>query len=234
MMSRAGQVRVSGVALLACVALAVAGTGCAALPGAVMSATVDSTGVLARKSVPRPESDRVLIKSASLTVAVPQVTAAAAAAEGIIKQAGGYVEDSRAYGKTSASVSARIPVAELERVLDEFAGLGRETRRSLSVEDVTAQVIDLDATLRNKKALRDRLRKLLDRTANVKDVLAVEKELTRLQSEIESMEGRVASLRGRAAMSAVSLQLEQRRILGPLGYLFKGGGWLIGKLFVIR
>ena len=72
--------------------------------------------------------------------------------------------------------------------IDGLSGLGDETDRRVTAEDVTEIVIDLVARLKNKIALRDRLRKLLDRAQDVKEVLVVEEQLTRIQSEIDSME----------------------------------------------
>lgn len=82
--------------------------------------------------------------------------------------------------------------------------------------------------------LRDRLTQLLEKAADVKDVLAIETELNRVQADIDSMEGRIKSLKGQVEYATVTLSLERKPILGPLGYLFKGLWWGVEKLFVIR
>ena len=130
-----------------------------------------------------------------------------------------------------------LPASAQEREICEEARsrletLGEVTGRNLSSEDVTEQYIDTDARLKNHIVLRDRLKKLLDRAQKVDEVLAIEKELTRVQSEIDSMEGRLKALRGQIDLAAVHLTIERRTILGPLGYVFKGIGWTVKKLFV--
>jgi hypothetical protein len=65
-------------------------------------------------------------------------------------------------------------------------------------------------------------------------VLAVEKEMNRIQSEIETMQARFDRLKSEVELSALSVDLERKRILGPLGYVGYGLWWALSKLFVIR
>lgn len=48
------------------------------------------------------------------------------------------------------------------------------------------------------------------------------------------MEGLIKALKGRVDYATVTLSLNRKAILGPLGYLFKGLWWGVEKLFVIR
>jgi hypothetical protein len=178
--------------------------------------------------------ERMLMKTALLNVEVDDVKTAAAQAVVLIKDAGGYVENSSVRGEKSASLTLRVPSDRLDAVLDGLAGLGRELDRKVAAQDVTEIVLDLEAKLKNKIALRDRLRALLEKATNVNEVLVVEEQLTRIQSEIDSMEGRLKHLKGRVRLSIVTLELRRTRILGPLGYLGKGLVWLVSKLFVIQ
>jgi hypothetical protein len=184
--------------------------------------------------------DKLLVRSASLAVEVESVPAAAARAEAIVTAAGGELSASSLGKDGPAHLSLRVPAASLAPVLDQLAALGKELRRSVSTQDVTEGVRDLEAELANARALRDRLRALLARAEGVKDVLAVETELARIQTRIDTLEGRLAATRRDVALSAVELELspdpavKPRRILGPLGLLWVGTTWVIEKLFVIR
>ncbi len=180
------------------------------------------------------EKDRMLIWSASLDIEVDKVSDAVDLVVSIIEESGGYVESKSMSGEKGASFKLRVPSKQLTPVIDRLADLGHETHRRISAQDVTELYIDTEARLKNAIALRDRLKKLLKRAVNVKDVLIIEKELTRLQSDIDSMEGKLKNLKGRVDYSSIALSLDQKTILGPLGYVFKGVGWVIEKLFVIR
>lgn len=181
--------------------------------------------------------DRLLLKTAELRVAVDVVAEAAASASALAQGMGGYVTSSSVQGEESAHLDLRVPAPRLDEALDALAALGEARARSITASDVTAEVADLEATLANQRALRDRLRALLERAQKVEEVLQVERELTRLQTEIDAGDARLKRLRTGVALSALALDLEQKkkpRILGPLGYLFVGTKWLVTKLFVIR
>jgi hypothetical protein len=48
------------------------------------------------------------------------------------------------------------------------------------------------------------------------------------------MEARIKALEGQVEYATVTLDLDRRPVLGPLGYVFKGLWWGAKKLFVIR
>jgi hypothetical protein len=48
------------------------------------------------------------------------------------------------------------------------------------------------------------------------------------------MEGRIKSLKGKVDFATINLTLESKPVPGPLGIIFKGIGWGIKKLFVLR
>lgn len=185
-------------------------------------------------------ANRELIKTASIDVIVPSVPESITATTHLVAEAGGYVVESITARDSIAHLKLRVPAQKLDELLGGLAKLGEERHRQVSVQDVTEQMADLDAVLANKKALRDRLRALLARANDVKDILAVEGELTRLQTEIDTLEGGLKRLHTDVAYSAVDVQLtpqaakKPRKILGPLGYVFKGTGWILKKLWVIR
>ena len=181
-----------------------------------------------------PPTDRMLVWRASMKLEVKDVEEAARKADSAVKQAGGHVDDSNVNAPGSATLRIRVPAERLNAALDALAVLGSEKYRTVSSQDVTEAVIDMEARLKNAIALRDRLRVLLDRAKDVKDVLDIERELTRVQSEIDSMDGRLKKLRSQVQFASVDLFLERKTVLGPLGYLGKGIFWVLGKLFVIQ
>jgi uncharacterized protein DUF4349 len=177
-------------------------------------------------------ADRMLIWRAWVTVSVADVAKASAEAKKITAKYGGYVQEQSGGDEREASLTLRIPIKSFKDGIAALETLGEVTSRTVSSEDVTEQYIDTAARLKNKIALRDRLKKLLDKAQKVQEVLAIERELTRVQSDIDSMQGRLKALRGQIDLATVDLSIERRTIPGPLGYVFKGIGWTIKKLFV--
>lgn len=186
-------------------------------------------------SADAPAQSRIIIRTGSidLVVAEPALTAAKISAR--VDQLGGYVSDSTA-GEDSVFLAARVPSEQLESFLDEVAEHGEVKSRSISAQDVTDTVADLQAEIDNLVALRDRLRALLDKATNVKEVLQVEQELTRVQIRLDSLIGQKQRIDKDVALSAVNVSLTaapERRILGPFGLLYEGVKWTAIKLFVI-
>jgi hypothetical protein len=188
----------------------------------------------AESSLQSIEPTRMLIWTARLSLEVNDVSEAVAQATSITDDADGYVESKTETGERNARLTLRVPSGALEPLLDSLEGLGRTTSRRVSSEGVTDQYVDTDARLQTKIALRDRLTALLDRADNVQDILAIERELGRIQADIDSMQARLAALEAKADLATIHLSVDRRRVLGPVGYVFKGAWWTVEKLFVIR
>ncbi len=182
----------------------------------------------------RPESDRMIIWRASLTLEVKNIGNCVSDIISVIEKNGGFVESKSISGEKRAHLTLRVPSKDLTSTVDNLSKFGKEKRRNISSEDVTEQYIDTEARLKNAIALRDRLRELLKKAKEIEDIVAIERELTRVQSDIDSMEGRLKKLKGKIDFASIDLYLEQKTILGPLGYVAKGIGWFIKKLFVLR
>ena len=176
----------------------------------------------------------MLIWRAWLSLEVASVSNAVSRISDIAKQSGGYVEGKSDSGETRANITLRVPVGSLTPAMASLESIGKVTSRRVSSEDVTEQCVDIDARLKTKIVLRDRLRALLDKAETVKDILAIEKELGRVQADIDSMQARLKSLKGKVDLASISVSIKRRRILGPLGYIFKGAWWAVEKLFVIQ
>ena len=184
-------------------------------------------------------SDRMLIERASLRLEAKELPALRDRTAAAVAALGGFVEnveldDQRYPQRPSLRMALRVPAASLPAMLDTLRAAGRVRGENRSATDVTEQVVDADARLRNLIAVRDRLREHLTRAGNVTDVVAVERELARVQGEVDALEARLKYLRGSVAMARLDLHAEPPLVLGPLGYAFKGLGWVVAKLFVIR
>ena len=188
----------------------------------------------AKESPETVEQSRMLVWTADLEIEVSDITNSIATVIGVTTKQGGFVERTTNRKDGSASMTLRVPSAILKSTISRLETIGTVTHQSVSAEDVTEKYVDIDARLKNKIALRDRLKQLLDKATAVKDILSIETELNRVQSDIDSMTAQIKSLKGRADFATIDLTLSRKQILGPLGYLFKGLFWSIEKLFVIQ
>ena len=178
--------------------------------------------------------DRMLVWKARLSIEVGNISNSVAQAIAIAEKNGGYVEYKSDDCDGFASLKLRIPASAFTVAVGSVESLGSITSRYLENEDVTEQYVDIDARLKNRVVLRDRLRELLDKATEVKDILAIETELNRVQGDIDSMEARLKSLKGQVDFATLDLSFQRKPILGPLGYVVQGVWWTVSKLFVIR
>ena len=126
--------------------------------------------------------------------------------------AGGVDARWRPLVRLRGSLSLRAEPQWLQRFLtsvqsDAIGAAGRVTSQWTTTEDLTRLIVDTEATLRAKRALRDRLQQLLaTRPGSLADLLGVERELARVQGEIDSTESNLTATRTRVAMSALTIE----------------------------
>ncbi|MEC9004064.1 MAG: DUF4349 domain-containing protein [Planctomycetota bacterium] len=138
----------------------------------------------------------------------------------LIEKHGGHAADmsiDRNQGRArSGQWRARIPVKNYRAFLDDLKELGVPEHFRETTEDVTAQYVDLDARIRNKKQLETRILELLGRTVGkVSDLIEVERELGRVRGEIERMESMFRSLKSRIQMTTVTINAREERGYEP-------------------
>lgn len=159
---------------------------------------------------------REVIRRASLELAVDDPDAAVSDITSAVERAGGFVESadlSRGDGEQLlGTLRLRIPVEQLGVTLTRLEDVAAEVRsKHLSSEDVTGEVVDLEAQLRNLRAAEQELRGLLtevrDSSGSADQVLAVFERLRGIRAEIERLEGRRATLADLVALATVDVHL---------------------------
>jgi len=109
-----------------------------------------------------------------------------------------------------ATLVLRVPAARLATILNQIRELGRVKEEHLNSEEVTEQVVDLEARLHNARATEQRLIDVLNnRTGKVLDILQVEREIARTRQEIERMEAQRQTLLHRVELATVNVTLAE-------------------------
>lgn len=189
----------------------------AAMPSEPQSEASDA--VVAQVAKQRPQ----LIKNADLSLSVASIDKLVPTVLQIVKQKQGDLfrfEDNKPQDDTSrhtASMEIKVPQQELEPTLDKLAKLGSVQRRTLTAEDVTDQIVDNDARLRNLRKQEATLLKIMERSGSVRDVLSVAQELSNVRQNIEQIDAQLKSLKNRVAYSTINLTMEEAIALAPTG-----------------
>jgi hypothetical protein len=162
-----------------------------------------------------PATTRSIVYNGSITVRVDDVNKAANELVGLAAGTGGFVGgDQRSLdaGKSTATLTLRIPADKFSKTLDGIShvGNGKEQSRQVSTQDVTANVVDLAARIQAQQASVDRVRALLAKAQTIAEITSVESELSRREADLESLKGQQRSLDDLTALSTIAATL-----LGP-------------------
>lgn len=192
-------------------------------PQAMPEATAPMRGKMALEA-PAVMQDysvgRKVIRDGYITAKVDNVADAVNDISGIARRLGGEVASTNFYKNTknvtSGTITVRVPFdrfdtafAEIKQVATFVAG------ESISGQDVTAQYVDLNAQLDNKKAEEQSLREILDNTdGKIEDVLAVTQELSRVRGEIEQLEGQIRYLNSQTDMASITANISEDVTVG--------------------
>lgn len=159
---------------------------------------------------------RQIIQRAQMTVRVPDASEAAKMAERLVDQAGGFVEassiETRTGQKPWARLILRVPSTKLATTLDELEKLGTRISRNITREDVTTQLVDIDARLRNLRAQEASLLEIFKRATKITDVMEVQQRLAEVRSEIERLDAQRAQMRELVALSTIELTLDESAV----------------------
>ena len=157
--------------------------------------------------------DRSVVRTASLTLRVPDVLASSGRVSAIAAAAGGFVAGEKTQAepdqpaKAEAVLTVRVPAARLPALLTQLHGLGTLISEEQSADDVTGQVIDVQARIAAQKASVARISTLMAKATTLGQAVQIEGELTARQAALESLEGQAAALADQTTLATVTATL---------------------------
>lgn len=173
-----------------------------------------------------PLQERQIIRTATLDLTVPDVDRAARAALAATVQAGGRADaDDRNGDRTGrhAHLVLRVPAAALSGLLDKVVALGHENSRTDHGDDVTTQVADVGARVRELQISVGRLEDYLRHSGSIGDLVSLESQLTQRQSELDSTLSQQRVLADQVELATLTVDLSTvlpvaRSSAGPAGF----------------
>lgn len=137
--------------------------------------------------------ERQVIRKATIELKAKDVRAAFLKASQLLSEAQGeFIQDSSVTGEgvqTEANLTLRITADRLPEVLNELRELGEVRSEKITGEDVTGQVVDLEARLRNEKRVETELLSLLEsrKDAPLKEILELRSSINNVRQTIEQL-----------------------------------------------
>jgi Domain of unknown function (DUF4349) len=162
------------------------------------------------------------IKRAEVTLAIPtaKFNAAVAQLTSLPGAVGGFITSSTFGGgeefsdgrraPRSGVVVMRVPSNEFDGVRKRLPSFGATISEQISGEEVSAQLVDLNARLTSLRLQEDSYRKLFDAAKQIQDIITVQERITEVRTQIEQIGAQRASLQNQVAMSTITVNVREK------------------------
>lgn len=162
-------------------------------------------------AVEQDVTQRKLIKNGSMTLVVDNLEQTRNEVVSLIEKHKGYVSNEQ-YSNwehtSSYNLTVRIPCDNFDGFVAEVeAGNGKIESKSVYINDVTAEYIDLETRLNTKRSYLERYKQLLKSAKSVQEIVSIEDKIRMLEEEIDSTVGRLKYLTNQVEYSTLHLQI---------------------------
>ena len=172
--------------------------------GAILATTGSSVYLPSGPSIIKYGDVSVVVEVGAFDEAFEGATAIAA-------RYGGFVLGSSVSGgeRRAGYLTIRVRATDFDRAMADLRGLGDVETESVSGQDVSMQVVDLEARLASWKAQREVLLRLMDEARSVADTLKVQTELQNVQMNIEQIQAELTYLQDQVDLSTINVGIRE-------------------------
>ena len=154
--------------------------------------------------------ERQIVYTCSLELTVSSPSQTAEQVRLLAEKLEGYSENAESGGQrsTQASITIRIPAAQLESAKAEIRKLAvRIESEKTNALDVTKQYVDMQARLRNLRAAEAQYLQIMKSAIKVQDMLDVTAKLSEVGGQIEQQQAEFQALSKQVEMASISISL---------------------------
>lgn len=167
-----------------------------------------------------PGTEQKLIKTVRMDVETEDLEALLPQISEKIGALGGYVEEQELYNGSSyssyrsrsASLTVRIPAADLNSFVENIKGVSNVVTYNESTENVTLTYVATESRMKALEVEQERLLELMDKAENLSDLLEIEARLTDVRYELENVTSQLRVLSNRVDYATIHLYISQVRI----------------------
>lgn len=165
--------------------------------------------------------DKKIIKTGNLNLKVEKAETAAESIANIAKLNKGEISNSyfseSSRGTKSGFVTVRVPYKNFDTAFAEIKKVATQVvSEDSNAQDITAEYIDLEARLKNKRAEEASFVALLNRSGKIEEILVVTREVARTRGEIEQLEGQIRYLSSQTDMSTITVNLSEDAVIASV------------------
>ncbi len=165
---------------------------------------------------------REIIFTATVSIGVDDVAASGAEATRIIQELDGFVfgQQTRGGAQPSTVLIFKVRPSDFAAALERLGGIGELRNQSITTDDVTERVVDLESRIQTTELGVERLRAAMEGTTNLEDFARLEEQLLRRESDLEVLKGTLRTLRDQIDLATITLTLEQDRVTNGIELAF--------------
>lgn len=162
-----------------------------------------------------PQAELKMVRTAQMSLDVESVSEALEKVEAIARQHQGDIiglqeqvpQDSG--DRHIATLTLRVPQAQLDKALDALAPLGTVQSQTITAEDVSTQLVDYQARLKNLRQTEEMLTNIMKRAGDMADVLRVAQEVSNVRQSIEMLDAQLTNLQNQVAYSTITVTVQE-------------------------
>lgn len=177
--------------------------------GAGESAESDAATAVDETSIQGAEDGRHIIYNIDLYIETENLVRSTQQAIALAESAGGFVAREDTFGDESATLTLRVPADDHASIVTQLENLGEVIERSRHAEDVTSEVVDVDARIQSQERSIARIRQLLDEAGDLGDIVSIEAELARREANLDSLLSRQAELGSLTTVATITVTFAQ-------------------------
>jgi hypothetical protein len=153
------------------------------------------------------------VETEDLEALLPQISQKISALDGYVEQQELYNGSSySSYRSRSASLTIRIPAAELNSFVENVKGVSNVVTYNESTENVTLTYVATESRMKALEVEQERLLELLSKAENMADLLEIEARLTDVRYELENVTSQLRVLSNRVDYATIHLYISQVRV----------------------
>ncbi len=161
--------------------------------------------------------NRQIISVGEIHITVADLNRAVRDVERLVGDARGLIfgEDTDLRTGARTRLVVKVPPERFRLILADLADLGEVQTQSVTTDDVTDQVVDLDSRIATAEASVFRLRALLADADVVADIAHIEGQLLQRETDLETLRGQRRTIEQQVAMATITVVLRGERTAPP-------------------
>ena len=181
--------------------------------------TNSTTDTNPTETAPRKSNRKVIYKS-NLSINVDSFDDADAKVNQLVNKYDGFIAsanlDHLQGTRRNGYWQVRVPVENYHSFMSTIGDIGTVVKRNEEASDVTAEFYDLEARIKNKLRLEERIVELLEEAkGNLARLIEVEHELARVREEIERMQGRKRLMMDVTSLTTIEIRIQEIETYQP-------------------